>query len=666
MSFLGNLYAEYIANWLTGGALIRKEKMSAMSIKPTYHSIITQRGFKKVWCVRGVPTEFNENITQFFRQEIAKDMKGVKVIVNMHLEHTEEAPDTDKYRRYMESRVASYDVYKEIFEGLSRTKKMTGSTLRDPMTGQRIRVNEATLKNLENEVNSYMYVFDKYKVGVQFGYCNYFVEVIVDDKVKFDLIEKRMRTSTMQYGLYLQEITGSLSKYMRNYGPAGFKTENIENVNSMLMSTENLTAFSPFDAQGLVGGSGILFGINYVTKLPVCFNFTEASTAQVAILVAKSGHGKTYMTCGLVLSMLALNHHVNVMDWKGREYTPLLDFCKGVVINMSTSDPSFVNPLRLDDIGMVDKELAIPLFKSAMDGAKTLLIIMTNLQPGEGNLVDLEVILNDAILKLFSQHGVSPKRPETFKYTASWKLDMLIPIMVDLSTSKSYTDEQRKLCKLVANRCSMFMEDGMYEDMLKNEITLRKVLTSPLVIYNMNKNEDTKEDPVRDAMNIAMMSFLNNKKSLVLKRAGMFSEDVYEELQRVKGNLPVIKYISERVTGSRSDNKNVWLLFNTLAIFENTNTIMDTYVDAIRSNITTALFGFMSEGDIELMKKLFKEEFEDIYEYTEKIAKNQEYLHNYFALHVNTGKTIEKALVKASLPDNISEAFQTRTEVTYD
>lgn len=69
---LRDVYAEYLANWLSGGSLINRDKISLLGIKTLYDRYLTNGYITKVWCVTAVPVYFNKNLTQAIRNEMSR------------------------------------------------------------------------------------------------------------------------------------------------------------------------------------------------------------------------------------------------------------------------------------------------------------------------------------------------------------------------------------------------------------------------------------------------------------------------------------------------------------------------------------------------------------------------------------------------------------------
>ena len=83
---------------------------------------------------------------------------------------------------------------------------------------------------------------------------------------------------------------------------------------------------------------------------------------------------------------------------------------------MDDENPRFVNTMRLDDFGCT-RENSEYYFRMAVRATVNLLSIMVNLKENEGNVTDLETILEQAVLKYFSQNNVDSKNPKTFVNT---------------------------------------------------------------------------------------------------------------------------------------------------------------------------------------------------------------------------------------------------------
>ena len=446
--------------------------------------------------------------------------------------------------------------------------------------------------------------------------------------------------------------TGVMSPEVIVDGEGNEVRDDVRRFAPMLMSNENLTEQMPYKTKGLVGGKGLLLGLDAETKLPLMVDFFNSGAAQVIMMLAKSGAGKTFSAFQIALSLIALDIHVSAIDIKGREWRKLLKFVDGVEINMDDKNPRFVNTMRLDDFGCT-RENCEYYFRMAVRATVNLLSIMVNLKPEEGNVTDLETILEQAVLKYFSQNNVDSKNPKTFVNTRRMKYADIIDIISDLATTKSYSEDQRELCSVIRTRCSTyFVTEGRYSKAFKNEITVAEVLRKPLVIYSFNKNADVMLDTM-DTLRVFMVQYLDTKKQSIRKEQKLHTAAFYEELQRSNQFGKLVETISHAVTGSRSNNVMIFLLLNAVSVFNNNE------LNAIKSNITTKIVGKLEDGDIDLLVKEYG--CKPIQKQLEKINdKSTNRWQNCFAILYDTGVDVDKAIYRTVVPQYMLEQFKTR------
>ena len=187
---------------------------------------------------------------------------------------------------------------------------------------------------------------------------------------------------------------------------------------------------------------------------------------------------------------------------------------------------------------------------------------------------------------------------------------------------------------------------------MKNELTVSEIIESPFVIYNMNKN-NAETLSTLDDLKIYMSQFLDGEKHFLRKQQKLHTAAFYEELQRCGSLSTLVRSISARVTGSRSNNLSVFLLLNAITTLDS-----DAF-RAIKSNITTKMIGYVEEPD---QNKLVEEYgCDDIKSYMERIRTNEKgYYNNCFAVSFNTGLKKDKVLLKSVVPKEMIEAFNTR------
>lgn len=651
-----DLYTSEIANWIDGGGLINRDKISAIGIKPLYDRILTKRYIRKAFILTSLPVEFDKILCQMIRTEMFKDFPDVKVIIHSCNRPVNVPVTSENYKRQMANSASHYQDYARVIAQLRADEQLTGKTV-NLGGGKKIRIRPKELQRIKDKYNSYEYVF-KYKTdGGTFNLTRVFIEILSPNRKLMRKSSERLIDILKSNQIYYKEIKGNVSTYLENFGVASYVHSDVRKFPDILTSDENLLTFVNYKTRGLINPTGIPLGLDWRTKLPFMLNFFESSAGQISLILGKTGSGKTYTAFDIALYLLNDKVHCGVIDIKGEEWNRLLSYSKGLEVSMEGRNSRFVNTLRLDDIDC-DKEFGIEFFQSAVKGTVQLLSIMTNLSENEGNPVDLDIILDNAVKKLYASRGVYFDIPESFKNTADIKLSDILPFIAEVSKASSLTPKQKEIATLARVRCSMYLQnEGGLADAFRNEISLGEVLDSPLVIYSFNKNSGTVLDTL-DTLRVFMVQFLDSKKQSVRKMNGLHTAAFYEELQRCDQFGQLLTYISHAVTGSRSSNVIIFLLMNALGALESDTTrAVKTAMSSIKSNITTMILGKLFDGDIRTLVEDFG--CYDIEQSLKKVTNDSKFEHCFVAKY-DTGKRRGDTIFKTYLPEDMMLAFRTR------
>lgn len=647
-----DVYSEFIANWVSGGSLVSRDKISLLGIRPLYDRYLTNGYITKVWCVNALPVYYNKNITLAVRREMFKLMPGVKTVVSTVNTPAHINIQSDIYRRQLSRTAESYNRYRDVFESLREDEQLTGAVQMDA-DGRKIHINTQILNSIKQSYDSYSYVFQQASNGQGFYHTYYFIQASAKTKREMRLYTKHLRTLLDGEGIIYTEVKGNISQYLNNFCPNTYMQENVKKYIPMFCSQENIVSMLPYKSKGLIGNKGVLLGNDVQSWLPFWLDFTGSGAAQICMLLAGSGCGKTYMAFLIALGLAGLRIHWSAIDIKGNEwYEKLHHFMKVVKISMDDVNGRFVNFLRLDDLDCTAED-CVEAYDNAVRDTATLLSLMTKLTPTEGNPADLDHILETAINKVFASRDVIKTNPSTFSKSKGLKYQDVLDVINELMLSKSYTEEEIKICKLVRNRCSAyFSSEGRYSNAFKNEITVKEILDTPGIVYAFNKNAGADLDTL-DTIRVHMAQGLDGRKILYRKRKKQYTAVFYEELQRCKQLEKLIQAMTHRITGSRSDNVIVFLLLNAISTFNNKQ------FAAIKSNITTMIVGKLDTEDIDILVESYG--CAPIKDYMLAIS-NDEYesYRNCFAIHYDIGYKVDKAIIKAVLPKEIEEKFRTR------
>ena len=449
-------------------------------------------------------------------------------------------------------------------------------------------------------------------------------------------------------GIGFKEIRQESSSFIENYGVASYPKDTAS-VKSLLLSDENLADNSVYRVKGLVGGSGIYMGVDVNTHLPLLINFFESSAAQISLIYGRTGSGKTYCAFNIAHSLMNEGVHCSAIDIKGNEWTKLRPYCNLLEISMGNVDSRFVNTMRLDDLD-VDDDNCQYYFNMATNGTVQLLSLMVNLLPTEGNPMDLNNLLEQAVLKVYADYGVKMDKPETFKNTKDIRLQDVMPKLVALEKSIAFQGTDKgKLVKIVVDRCATFLGiEGRNAAAFANEITISDIINHDMVVYSFDKNDSTLD--LLDTLRVFMVQYLDTKKQSIRKSLGLHTAAFYEELQRSDRVGDLLGYIKHSVTGSRSNNVLLFLLINNLADLDH------GALESVKSSVTTKIIGKSNDNDVERLIKDY-----DCAHIKDDILRLREdgYQHC-FVIDFDTGKTIDTTIFKTILPPDIMESFRTK------
>ena len=509
------------------------------------------------------------------------------------------------------------------------------------------------MKKVQEEYDSYMFLYEQSNSNHSFSNTFYFVQALCKDKKEMKRYIKSFEALMASQDVMFAELRGKINAYLSNFCPATTMERNPGKFAHILTTDTNITGLIPVKTKGLIGGKGILMGLDVQTGLPFWLDLFHSGTAQVMMIIGKTGCGKTYFAFAVALGLAAIGVHFSAIDIKGGEWNKIAKYVKMLEIDMGGVNSCFVNTLRLDDLCCETKEEALEAFDTAVRGTVGTFEVVTALTEKEGNPADLHAILNKAVMKVMNRNRVIAENPASFYRTKDLKYSDVLDVIQELMTSSSYTEEQKKICQLVIVRGSdYFLAEGRYAAAMGRELTLQEIYDSPAVIYNFNKNKTVMLDTL-DSLRVYWVQFLDGKKQSERKRLKLHTAAFYEELQRCDQFGMLVEEISHKVTGSRSNNVIIFLLLNSVGTFQ------ANAFSAIKSNITTRIVGKMLTQDVQKMVDEF--DCAPIKEYMEQICEDQtNRLSNCFAIQYDTGIDTNQIMCRTVMSKEMSQHFKTR------
>lgn len=650
---LSELYSEYFANWISGGSLIRKDNISLLGIKPLFDRFVTNKFISKVWMVSGMPVDCKYNLTDLIRNEMFLVHPSVRTTVHFCCEPINISVRSNIFMRQFENISAKFHEFQDFFDSLTEEQKLAGVYDVNPKTGKKVWLSSNDMDRVHDEYESYMYVYEQATTGHSFSNMYFFVKASCESRKELKQYQKSLEGLLDKQSVIFSELHGNIDSYLNNFCPATYPQKSKNRFAHLLASDTNITGLLPYKSRGLIGGKGLLMGLDVLGGMPFWLDLFNSGSAQVSLIVGKTGCGKTYFAFALALGLAAMNVHFSAIDIKGGEWTKIAKYIDMLEIAMGDVNSYFVNTMRLDDVCCSTTEDSKEAFDTAVRGTVGTFEVIVSLDEKEGNLADLHSILNKAVMKVFNRIGVIPENPDTFKRTKNLKYANVLDTIQELMLSSSYTEEQKKICKLVILRGSdYFLAEGRYARAMNKELTLQDVINIPAVVYNFNKNKTVTLDTL-DSLRVYWVQFLDRKKQSERKKQKLHTAAFYEELQRCQDFGMLVNEISHSVTGSRSNNVIIFLLLNAISTLDAKEFL------PIKSNITTKIVGKMATEDVTVMVNSY--DCKPIEDYMTKICTDQANRYtNCFAIQYDTGMDTNKVMCRTVMSKSMSEHFNTR------
>lgn len=646
---LYDFYCNHVANWLSGGELVNRANLSSLGIRPLFDRIVTKKSVKKVICINSIPTDFQLVLSHVLNDLVFSVHSDCKVYVNMYNKHIKMDVNNDIFKRQMSATERAYGQYREVFEGLTDTEKITGKKLvLDGQRGLKMNVSQKDIIRAKQNFESYAYVYKRNSEGGGFYNTYMFIELIAPNQKKMIDIRNKVITFLRTKEIVFSEMSANTSYFLDNFSPASYLKEekNSKEFSFNLFSDENIASLLPYKTHGFIGdGTGNLFGVDMGSKEPLIINMFEAGARQIGLICASAGYGKTILSFLLTIFFCGQDIHSSVVDVKGDEWTKLLNIIKGIKVDISETSNTYVNTLNLSDVECSIED-APTFYDMSLTATMNLMKIIISPRPEDE--LDCEALLVKSIEKIFSIAGVRKDSPKTFIKSKGLEYKDIIDSLEELRKSPSYYT-YNELIDVMKNRMSAkILNSSIFRG---KEITVSDIIKSPLVVYTLDKNKNSMSSS-DDAIRVFMISYLDMKKISIRKSQKLGTVCFYEELQRKAEFASLLKFITGVVTGARSSNVVVFILCNSVDIFE------DRDMRAIASNFSTYILGPVeNKNDFETLEKFNCEELMPL---LKKISANPTKHRNQFAIKFDTGKTVGHTIFKCVVPDNLLKELSTR------
>lgn len=651
MGRLKEFYSTYFANILTDGNLSGRKNLSALGIKPLFNRIVTRKFIKRVICISKIPYDYDKSLVAVLNKIAYDYSHSCKIYINTYSLPCTIDVTSQKFLEDMHNVENRYDRYKDLFDDLKDSEKLTGKRL--PIgNGMRLNISPQGLKKLEEDYNSYKYVYSQVSEGEKLANTFIFVEVVSNNNSNMKQVLKHIDEYLKLEGFGYQQLSYNSSYYMMNYSPASYAREfPSKEFMYNLTSAENVSRLMPYNCNGFIGdGYGTMFGLDLKSKSPFILNMFESGHSQINVILGPAGTGKTYLAESSAPGFVAQGIHCSAIDVKGREWRALENIISGtLIIDISETSDVFVNTLRVDDLVPKTKQEAQEFFNISYTATLNLCKILIDYKEEDESMVDS--ILKTCLDKVYSTNGISPRNPKTFNLSRNLKYSDIIPCLESLKVSSSYASKENLINDIRLNLDTYFNRSNIFKG---KEISLKDIIDSPMVIYTLNKNDDQSQSKV-DSIRAFMISYLDMKKIAIRKSQGKGTVCYYEELQRKEEFLSLITFISAIVTGARSNNVSVFLLCNTISILKERD------MQPITSNINNYFCSpFRSDDDYEILAEL---NCKDMVKPLRRMAANPEQFDHVFYVKYDTGVQRGETTVKTYVHHKYKKYFKSRDTI---
>lgn len=648
-------YVNSIANYFSNGAFVNKSGLSALGIRPLYDRIITKSHVKKVLAIDKFDMELDKNFISAVTRYISDRHEDCSVIFSFSNFKSDlhNSIRTKDFTRSMGVAYDSYTRYKDLFEQLSDSDRTVGKKIYTP--GGKIDVTKDRLQNLSDMYNSYKYSYDTISNDGVMMNSYVFVELIAPNNKTMTKLLETFEILMIKLKCSYREIRKSNNHYLSSMSPTGYyyQSDNNKIYSPNLLSDGNLAFLMPYKSSGFIGdGNGTLMGLDMGSRSPFILNFYKTSDRQIICYLVPSGEGKTMSSQMICLFMIHQGYHSSVIDVKGQEWNKLKKWVNVKEVDISTSDGCFVNTLRLDDV--VDlingsREDAKMFYTSAISSTVEVLRIMSGYTEESDDFHDSSSIIKYAVDRYYKINSINANNYLTFANTKDMNYLSLINFIGTLKTVDLYRSKG-DLIDTIQSRCLAFLNTSNLLD--AEEITVKEILDSELVVYSLNRNREGVVDPTLEALRTFMITYLDMKKIYIRKSKGLATVCFYEELQRKKEFSRLLNFINAIVTGARSSNVTVFLLCNTPKV------LLDDDVSGVMSNISTFIIGKLSNEDDETV--LRKLGLTDTLPYLEQIVNNPKKFRHCFVCKYDTGYDSNTVIFKSMVPPHVVEYLDTR------
>lgn len=655
-----NVYADAFFNSISGGEYLVGENIASYGLKPVASRLLARGKMSGVISVVKFPYEFNLELIEYLRILVKQKHPTCTVNFNLTAEAVELNIEDERFHRMVQGATEKFTNINAAFNELTPEQQAMGVSA---MNGtRRITFGAEDVKKGKNEFESYRVTKEKLANNEGLFYCYMFIHIVGPTNKQVSSAIKTITGFMKGKGFKFREVKSMIDKYLEYFSPTRHISPSSKGYGQVYFTDDNMIHVLPTKEEGLVHDSGALMGINMKNASPVFAEFFSSGSGQTMLVDGQTGSGKTLTMFVTAPTLAGQGAHIGVIDMK-KEWHLCGQLMGYKEISMSGSTAGSINTLRLDDIpdhiltgqtGFASDEL----YAHSLNGTVALLGVMAAIDSdgNRGALIDLDDLLRKAVESLYQSYGVNPQNYKTFKNTATLTYADIIPHLREVSELDSLSDHKRMIALTAAERCEAYiLTNTDFVKSLKNEVTIGDVLQAPLVIFSMDRKDQTTIGYM-DAIRVCMAQFMLTKKNMFRKAEKKHSVLISEEVQLYDEVPELLRFLTQSVTIARSQNVMNILVMNAISALEGTG------FKAIMSNISSAMIGKINPDDLEFLRK--HTEFEELFMHLEDMQRDRDTYQYCFACHFSTGVQDTDVILKTYVPPELLRKLETRDKMT--
>lgn len=500
----------------------------------------------------------------------------------------------------------------------------------------------------------------------------------------FDTSLMRIEEQMSKMGIKNTRITGNISDYLKVFSPFSVtKNQSIANTVGTNILPDEIISRNHTYGQGKVGVGTLYWGSDIENQFPVLSEPKRNSTdAEIWLIIAETGGGKSYEVKGLLPQLLARRDMVGTINDIENEYVYLAyllnsdDPNSAKILDFGSDQGNYFDATEIHLTG--NEELDITMYEDSynltVEVFKALGISQKALDKGETETEWAVQLIKDGVTQAYRQVGVLSNDMTTWKNSKGLRYRAVYEQIKRLDRDNE--DFKRAKDLLVAKLDSYFDKYGAHSTKFHEDkrITLDQIIGSKLVINKFGLSGRSGDDI--DETQMALMQLYTTQighiRAVFAKSRGMFNFKVFEEVQRWAKMSGSASILNATITGERKlgtitiviSNKVSELLDNdSLGVFQNYTTVaIGAIADAkVRKRLTDTISMPLMLPELDEIAKQSKvtgEEFEESRMTSDEIENNP--YAKAFMVYINRS---EYAVCKMRLPKDISNSRLFKTGV---